>query len=139
MDKPHPWNTFRELPENELAKRVDALAAKVTDPSCAIFNFHAPPYRSGLDEAPGLDENLRMKAGGRAMQPVGFTSIRTAIERVQPLLGLHGHIQESRRPVRIGPTLALNPRSSYEEACCRARSSRSARKSQDKTYLPVSG
>ena len=89
---PTPWNTFRELPENELAKRVDELVTKVTDPSRTIFNFHAPPYRSGLDEAPGLDENLNMEAGGRAMEPVGSTSVRTAIERVQPLSGLHGHI-----------------------------------------------
>jgi hypothetical protein len=64
---PTPWNTFRELPENELAMRVDELVAKVTDPSRTTFNFHAPPYRSGLDEAPGLDENLNMEAGGRAM------------------------------------------------------------------------
>ena len=49
------------------------------------------------------------------MQPVGSTSVRTAIERVQPLLGLHGHIRESRGAVRIGRTLALNPWSSYEE------------------------
>jgi hypothetical protein len=69
---------------------VDELVAKITDPSRTIFNFHAPPYRSGLDEAPGLDENLNMKTDGRAMQPVSSTSVRTAIERVQPLLGLHG-------------------------------------------------
>jgi uncharacterized protein len=56
-----------------------------------------------------------MKAGGRAMQPVGSTSARTAIERVQPLLGLHGHIHESRGAVRIGRTLALNPGSNCEE------------------------
>jgi hypothetical protein len=50
------------------------------------------------------------------MQPVGSTSVRTAIERVQPLLGLHGrHIHESRGAVPIGRTLALNPGSSYEE------------------------
>ena len=56
-----------------------------------------------------------MKARGRATQPVGSTSVRTAIEPVQPLLGLHGHIHESRGAVRIGRTLALNPGSSYEE------------------------
>ena len=56
-----------------------------------------------------------MKVGGRAMQPVGSTSVRLAIERVQPLLGLHGHIHESRGAVRIGRTLALDPGSSYEE------------------------
>ena len=94
---------------------MDELVAKVIDPSRTIFNFHAPPYRSGLDEAPALDENLNMKAGGRAMQPVGSTSVRTAIERVQPLLGLHGHNHESRGAVRIGRTLALSPGSSYEE------------------------
>jgi uncharacterized protein len=94
---------------------VNELVAKVTGPSRTIFGFHAPPYRGGLDEAPGLDENLNMKAGGRVMQPVGSTSVRTAIERVQPLPGLHGHIHESRGAVRIGRTLALSPGSSYEE------------------------
>jgi Icc-related predicted phosphoesterase len=69
-----------------------------------------------------------MKAGGRAMQPVGSTSVRTAIERVQPLLGLHGHIHESRGAVRIGPTLALNPGSSYEEGVLQARSPHLTRK-----------
>ena len=38
---PARGNTFRELPENELAKRVDELVAKVTDSSRTIFNFHA--------------------------------------------------------------------------------------------------
>ena len=33
----------------------------------------------------------------------------------EPLLGLHGHIHESRGAVRIGRTLAINPGSSYEE------------------------
>jgi uncharacterized protein len=42
-----PWNTLRELPENELAKRVDELVAKVTDPSRTIFNF--TPRRTAAD------------------------------------------------------------------------------------------
>ena len=137
---PTPWNTFRELPENELAKRVDELVAKVTDPSRTIFNFHAPPYRSGLDEAPALDENLNLKAGGRAMQPVGSTSVRTAIEQVQPLLGLHGHIHESRGAVRIGRTLALNPGSSYEEGVLQgALVTLDPKKAKIRNYVLVNG
>ena len=55
-------------------------------PSTTIFNFHAPPYGSGLDEAPALDDDMNIKAGGQAMRPVGSTSVRAAIERVQPVL-----------------------------------------------------
>jgi Icc-related predicted phosphoesterase len=41
--------------------------------------------------------------------------VRKAIERVQPMLGLHGHIHEAKGASRIGRTLVLNPGSSYEE------------------------
>lgn len=117
---PTPWNTFRELPEEELGKRIDEMLAKVTDPTRTIFNFHAPPYASGLDEAPALDANMNIQAGGRALRPVGSTSIRAAIERVQPLLGLHGHIHEGKGAGRVGKTLVLNPGSSYEEGVLQA-------------------
>jgi len=112
---PTPWNTFRELPEDELGRRIDKILEKVVDPERTIFNFHAPPYGTGIDEAPALDADMKYLAGGRALRPVGSTSVRAAIERVQPLLGLHGHIHESKGAARIGKTLVLNPGSSYEE------------------------
>jgi Icc-related predicted phosphoesterase len=117
---PTPWNTFRELPEDELGRRLEKILEKVTDPSRTIFNFHAPPYGSGLDEAPALDENLNIKAGGRALRPVGSTSVRSAIERVQPVLSLHGHIHEAKGATRMGSSLVLNPGSSYEEGVLQA-------------------
>jgi Icc-related predicted phosphoesterase len=94
--------------------------------------------RSGLDEARAWT-NLNMKAGGRAMQPVGSKSVRTAIERVQPLLGLHGHIHESRGAVRIGRTLALNPGSSYGEGVLQGALTTLDPKSQDKDYVVGNG
>ena len=112
---PTPWDTFRELPEDQLGERVDKILEKVTDPGRTIFNFHAPPFGTGIDEAPALDADMNIKAGGRAMRPVGSKSIRAAEERVQPLLGLHGHIHESKGVFRLGETLVLNPGSSYEE------------------------
>ena len=137
---PTPWNTFRELPEEELGKRVDEIVSKVQDPSRMIFNFHAPPFGSGLDQAPALDEDMNIKAGGQAMRPVGSTSIRTAIENVQPLLGLHGHIHESRAATRIGRTLALNPGSAYEEGVLQgALVTLDLKKAKVKNYVLVNG
>jgi hypothetical protein len=137
---PTPWNTFRELPEDELGKRVDEIVSKVNDPTRTIFNFHAPPYGSGLDQAPALDENMNILAGGQAMRPVGSTSIRTAIEDVQPLLGLHGHIHESRAAVRIGRTLALNPGSAYEEGVLQgALVTLDRKQAKVKNYVLVNG
>ena len=52
--------------------------------------------------------------------PVGSTAVRDAVQRVQPLLSLHGHIHESRGATKIGSTLALNPGSSYEEGILQA-------------------
>ena len=110
---PTPWDTFREAPEEELAAKIDAVAARVPDMGQAIFNFHAPPYGTGLDEAPALDSDLRPTHGGAVMKPVGSTAVRDAILRYQPLLSVHGHIHESRGVCRLGRTLAINPGSVY--------------------------
>ncbi len=110
---PTPWNTFREAPEEDLAARIEAVASRVPDMGRAIFNFHAPPYGTGLDEAPALDENLRPVHGGAVMKPVGSVAVRDAILAHQPLLSLHGHIHESRAVKRLNRTLAINPGSVY--------------------------
>jgi uncharacterized protein len=110
-----PWNTHREETEEKLAERIEAMARQVPDQSKAIFNLHCPPYKSGLDEAPAIDADLKLLHGGRALRPVGSTAVREAIERHQPLISLHGHIHESKGAVKIGKTLSINPGSSYEE------------------------
>ena len=110
-----PWNTHREETEEKLAERIEVMAGQVPDASKAIFNLHCPPFKSGLDEAPAIDADLRLLHGGRALRPVGSTAVREAIERHQPLISLHGHIHESKGAVKIGKTLSINPGSSYEE------------------------
>ncbi|HKD87089.1 MAG TPA: hypothetical protein VKB62_01055 [Streptosporangiaceae bacterium] len=110
---PTPWNTYREAPEDELAAKIEQLASLVPDMGRAIFNFHAPPYGTGLDEAPALDENLRPMHGGAVMKPVGSTAVRDAIVKHQPMLSVHGHIHESRAIKRLGRTMAINPGSVY--------------------------
>ena len=49
----------------------------------------------------------------------GSTSVRKAIETYQPLLGLHGHIHESKGFLKVGRTLCLNPGSEYSEGILR--------------------
>ena len=110
---PTPWNTFREAPEEELAAKIEAVVGQVPDMGKAIFNFHAPPYGTGLDEAPALDANMRPIHGGAVMKPVGSKAVRDAIDRHQPMLGVHGHIHESRGVKKMGRTLAINPGSVY--------------------------
>jgi uncharacterized protein len=110
---PTPWDTFREAPEDQLAAKIEAIAAQVPDMGRAIFNFHAPPYGTGLDEAPALDASLRPTHGGAVMKAVGSTAVRDAIKKHQPLLSVHGHIHESRGIKRMGRTMAINPGSVY--------------------------
>jgi uncharacterized protein len=110
---PTPWDTFREAPEDELAAKIEAIAAQVPDMERTIFNFHAPPYGTGLDDAPALDATLRPTHGGAVMKPVGSTAVRDAIKKHQPLLSVHGHIHESRGIKRMGRTMAINPGSVY--------------------------
>jgi len=110
-----PFDSPREMDEDALGTEIEALAGSVRNMSTAIFNFHCPPYDSGLDLAPKVTADLRMvtRGGQPVMVPVGSTSVRKAIEQHQPLLGLHGHVHESRGATKIGRTLCLNPGSDY--------------------------
>ncbi|HET9718785.1 MAG TPA: hypothetical protein VFP55_01775, partial [Solirubrobacteraceae bacterium] len=95
----------------ELLARLHGLAQQVRDPSRAIFMIHVPPYDSGLDTAPILDENLRptISAGDVLRGPVGSTAVRQIIEEYQPVLSIHGHIHESGGERKIGRTVCINP------------------------------
>jgi Icc-related predicted phosphoesterase len=112
---PTPWNTHREAPEDELAGKIDAVAEQVPDMSRTIFNFHAPPFGTGLDEAPALDANMRPTHGGAVMKPVGSKAVKDAILKYEPMLSVHGHIHESRGVAKLGRTLSMNPGSSYTD------------------------
>lgn len=110
-----PWNTHREENEEQLAVRYEAMISQLKNPHNSIFNIHVPPFKSGLDEAPELDKDLRPVLAGNSMIPVGSKALRTAIEKTQPLVSLHGHIHEGRGSTRIGKTLCINPGSMYEQ------------------------
>lgn len=110
-----PWNTHREEEEYQLKYRYEQMASKLKDPHNAIFNIHVPPYKSGLDDAPELDSELRPVLAGNSMIPVGSKALRETIEKYQPLLSLHGHIHEGRGTSYIGRTLCINPGSMYEQ------------------------
>ncbi len=114
---PTPWNTPRELPEEEMRRRLDALVTKARAMDRAIFNFHCPPRDTALDMAPQLTKDMKIvaRAGAVQMQHVGSLAVADVIRRNQPLLGLHGHIHESRGEQNLGRTLCLNPGSEYSE------------------------
>lgn len=85
--------------ENEVAI-ADDLAEMAAPPDPWVFVAHAPPSDCDLDCT--YD---RMPRGSRA--------VRHAIERLQPLLSLHGHVHESPRVSErvqecFGKTLAIN-------------------------------
>jgi Icc-related predicted phosphoesterase len=110
-----PWHTWREMTEEQLEAALAPLCRALREPRRAILNLHVPPYGTGLDEAPVLDDELRVQTtvGQVRFAPVGSPAVRRLIEQVQPLLGLHGHIHESAGFRRLGATLALNPGSDY--------------------------
>jgi Icc-related predicted phosphoesterase len=116
-----PWNCPRDVSEEALGERLDDVVSQVEDPEFSLFNFHCPPFDSVIDQGPRLDEHMRLKqtAGGIEMHAVGSTSCRAVIERHQPLMGLHGHLHESRGTFKIGRTLCVNPGSEYTEGVLR--------------------
>jgi Icc-related predicted phosphoesterase len=135
---PTPWNTPRECSEEELAKKLENLISKVKNNATAIYAFHAPPYDSGLDYAPRIDEKLEIKHAGKELVPVGSTSVYNAIRNHQPLLGLHGHIHESKAICKIGKTLCINPGSMYDTGILTGVII-NLEDGKVKSYLPVSG
>lgn len=116
-----PWQCPRDTTEDDLARRIrDAIDGDHGERGL-LFNFHCPPYDSGLDLAPQLTKDMStvMEAGQPVSVPVGSTAVRAAIEERQPLLSLHGHIHEGRGAVKIGRTLAINPGSEYPDGVLR--------------------
>ena len=72
------------------------------------------------------------------MIPAGSSAVRQAIEKYQPILGLHGHIHESRGIYKLGRTICVNPGSEYGQGILRgAIVDLEERKLSD--YLLVSG
>ena len=112
-----PWHTYREQNEQQLAAAYAAMADKLEHPERAVFNLHPPPYQTQLDDAPALDDNLRVQAtlGQVQYKAVGSTAVRDIEAERQPLVGLHGHIHESSGVRRLGrrKSLILNPGSDY--------------------------
>lgn len=121
---PTPWKTPRETDEDTLAAMIDEMALQVTNMDTCIFNFHDPPVDSTLDTCPMLDWNTDppaqiVRGGQVVMHGAGSRAVRGAIERYQPLLGLHGHIHESPAAVALGRTICVNPGSEYGEGILR--------------------
>jgi uncharacterized protein len=136
-----PWDSPRELDEEDLAALIDAEAAKLGDPGKAIFNLHVPPKDTPIDQAVALDKEFRpvMRGGSPYITGVGSSAVRDAIAKFQPMLSLHGHIHESRGEARIGRTLALNPGSEYSEGVLRGVIVTFSEKKGVRGYQLVSG
>jgi uncharacterized protein len=121
---PTPWNTPREVSDEELGHMIEEMVRKVPDLKKAIFNFHDPPIDSSLDTCPKLDwtkdppEQI-VQGGQVVLFGAGSVSVRDAIERYQPMLGLHGHIHESQAMAKLGRTTCINPGSEYAEGVLR--------------------
>ena len=109
---PSPWKSYKECSEDELLKKIESLVSQLKDVKNSVFNLHAPPYGTGLDDAPQIDETL--KQSSRFVGAVGSVAVKDSIEKYGPLLGLHGHVHEAKGFTKIGRTLCVNPGSTYE-------------------------
>ena len=112
---PTPWDTTREETEESLQRRIEAIIGQARDVPNAVFNLHAPPFGSGLDDAPELTKDLRPAYAGRSLVPVGSHAVMALVEKYQPLLGLFGHIHEGKGIYKYKKTLCINPGSMYEQ------------------------
>jgi Icc-related predicted phosphoesterase len=110
-----PWKCPRDVEEDVIEKHLEELCGQVKDWAHAIMITHVPPYGTKIDNAPKLDEkfNVVYSGGAPVMIPVGSTAVRKAVEKYQPLLGLHGHLHEGKGIDHIGRTTLINSGSEY--------------------------
>ncbi len=118
---PTPWQTPREWSEEEYYNRIKERAAGLRDVRRAVFMIHVPPYDSGLDTAPELDKNLRPKVtmGDVLRIPVGSTGVRRALQELQPMVSIHGHVHEAPGQSKIGRTVCFNAGSEANQGILR--------------------
>lgn len=84
-----------------LARELAAIESGIETGARAVCMFHGPPYGTACDQV------------ARGVH-VGSHETRRFLERVQPLIGLHGHIHEApavsgRFFDRVGGTVCVNP------------------------------
>jgi Icc-related predicted phosphoesterase len=58
---PTPWHTPREVPDDDLGRLVEKAVSEIPEGALAIWNVHNPPHNSGVDSAPRLDADLRIR------------------------------------------------------------------------------
>jgi Icc-related predicted phosphoesterase len=115
-----PWNSPREMTEEQLDVEIQRLEQDLDSTRPLVLNLHVPPYDTGLDYAPELRDDLSIVGGSNPnMVPVGSRAVRDAIDRLQPVLSVHGHIHESRGSVQLGRSVAINPGSEYNSGVLR--------------------
>ena len=118
---PTPWHSPRELSEAKLREMIEALASNVRRPETAVFNLHVPPIDTQLDKAPAVSHDFNYVKEGLGIKFIhaGSSAVRESIERHNPMLGLHGHIHESKGFEKVGRTLCVNPGSEYSDGILR--------------------
>ena len=116
-------------------------SSEVPDPHRAIFNFHAPPYGSNLDNAPKLDADMNYVSGGQALVPVGSQGRPRGDPGVRP-----GRCRSTATSTRArarsssDPPWRSTPAARTRTACSRRRSSTSTtKKGKVKRYLLING
>jgi Icc-related predicted phosphoesterase len=119
LSTPTPWDTPREASEDEIGRAIEQAVTSVPDMERCVFNLHCPPKDTPIDTCLKLEARpgelpRPIREGGRFVTTGGGSmAVREAIERYQPLVGLHGHIHESGGRFRIGRTQTFNPGSEY--------------------------
>lgn len=117
-----PWLCARDVGEEVLTGKLEQLAGMIREPEHTIAILHVPPFGTGLDTCPELDKNLKIitQGGQVVMKSAGSPAVKAFIDKVRPMLSLHGHIHESPGHVRNGRTLMINAGSEYAEGIMKA-------------------
>ena len=118
---PTPWHTPREWSEEEYYEHVKASASTLKNVQNALFMIHVPPFDTGIDTAPELDKTMRPKVtmGDVLRVPVGSTGVRKAIQELQPLVTVHGHVHEAGGQSKLGRTTCFNAGSEANQGILR--------------------
>jgi uncharacterized protein len=115
-----PWKCPRDITEEELGEKIEAMASRLSEPRSTIFNLHVPPYGTGLDLCPRLDTSVYPpRPVPNETAPAGSEAVLESLRRYEPMLSLHGHIHEAPGVRDLDSTTAVNPGSEYAQGVLR--------------------
>src|SRR2546429_9863670 len=115
-------------PEGALGRRPQETSRSAPEPRGGSGSLHLPDARASVWDRVGHRAETRRDHRSATSRGAGRTTgldsgrqhdLRSAILETQPVLGLHGHIHETKNAAKLKRTVCVDPGSEYNSGTLR--------------------